>query len=484
MPQLSDKKRLEKDLEDALMLQQSIDILFDTSLSDSYDPFYLLAEDTRDQSSCCASSASSAASSASLGSLSSSESVPDSDSDSESASDRSDRFVFALDAVPCVADSRRNSASVSESLLLCYAAVVDSRYLQSRDPLPRSTDWFDRVFFALPPHRFRAYVRMDANALDFVVHCVEGHATFRNRSIHAQAPVRKQVVLALVKLGSYGNRGTNPMIAAQFGVSDGHVHDCTTRVIEALYAIRDDWIRWPDAAARRAEAAKNEDREGFEGVVGKIDGSDIPLDAKPGGKFDPANFFNRKKRYALDLCAVCDSSLRFTYSLVGWPNSVGDAKVWASTGIAQNPQRCFSAGEYLLADKAYPVTEHLMAPYKRPLADIREYARFNYYLSNLRVDIEHAFGVLKSRWPSLKGLRIRIQDDASYVYAVKWIQACVVLHNMMISLRDSWEVQYDREEQDEDDEEELNAAAWHTVASGNHKRDLMRALVMAKKQLL
>ena len=45
----------------------------------------------------------------------------------------------------------------------------------------------------------------------------------------------------------------------------------------------------------------------FVGVVGAVDGTDITLEFKPRGSFDGESFFNRKKRYALDLCTVYDS---------------------------------------------------------------------------------------------------------------------------------------------------------------------------------
>ena len=67
--------------------------------------------------------------------------------------------------------------------------------------------------------------------------------------------------------------------------------------------------------------------------------------------------------------------------------------------------------EYLLADKAYEIDKHLITPYKMPIARLPSHKAFNRAHSVERVKIEHAFGVLKGRWPSLKSLRIRIGDD-------------------------------------------------------------------------
>ena len=96
-----------------------------------------------------------------------------------------------------------------------------------------------------------------------------------------------------------------------------------------------------------------------------------------------------------------------------------------------------SDNEYLLADKAYEIDKHLMTPYKMPIARQPSQKAFNRAHSVERVKIEHAFGVLKARWPSLKGLWIRIGDDVvrDHLRVANWIMACLVLHNFL-SLRD------------------------------------------------
>ena len=62
---------------------------------------------------------------------------------------------------------------------------------------------------------------------------------------------------------------------------------------------------------------QNQDRKGFLGAVGKVDGTDIVLHYKPGGKFHGEHFYTRKKRYAIDLCAVYNSNKQFIYTLTG-----------------------------------------------------------------------------------------------------------------------------------------------------------------------
>ena len=52
---------------------------------------------------------------------------------------------------------------------------------------------------------------------------------------------------------------------------------------------------------------RNQDRKGFLEVIGKVDDTDIVLQYKLGGVFHEEHFYTRKKRYSIDLYAVCDS---------------------------------------------------------------------------------------------------------------------------------------------------------------------------------
>ena len=173
---------------------------------------------------------------------------------------------------------------------------------------------------------------------------------------------------------------------------------CTLRVIEALCKLKDQLIIWPNQDKRKYESMKNSDREGFLGAVGKLDDTDIVLKFKPGGIFKGGIFFNRKKRYALDLCTICDSSKRFTYILAGWPNSQHDARIFASTSIHRNPRRYFSPGEYLLGDAAYSNTSYLIGPYKSPYTREKSNRRFNRKLSS----VLYMFWTVYSNGPSTR----------------------------------------------------------------------------------
>ena len=50
--------------------------------------------------------------------------------------------------------------------------------------------------------------------------------------------------------------------------------------------------------------------------------------------------------------------------------------------------------------------------------------------------MEHAIGILKKRFSSLNGLRMRVNKIGGHRYACNWISACCVLYNYL--LHDPW----------------------------------------------
>lgn len=73
----------------------------------------------------------------------------------------------------------------------------------------------------------------------------------------------------------------------------------------------------------------------------------------------------------------------------------------------------------------------MIAPYKYPAVRNGGNRRFNYLHSNVRIDIEHSFGILKQRFPSLRNIRLRLKNKEDYMRILQWIMTCFVLHNFL-----------------------------------------------------
>lgn len=83
-------------------------------------------------------------------------------------------------------------------------------------------------------------------------------------------------------------------------------------------------------------------------------------------------------------------------------------------------------------------------------SDIEE---FNICVAHARVVNEHAIGVLKNGWSSLKEVRTQLNHDDSMKSILRWITACIILHNMLIDLNDEWsDSECSSSEEDDDDD--------------------------------
>ena len=62
---------------------------------------------------------------------------------------------------------------------------------------------------------------------------------FYNNSNIPQTPIHAQLYYALYKFGSDGNTSSWTSGANKWGISEGHMYNCTLRVIDALCNLKD-----------------------------------------------------------------------------------------------------------------------------------------------------------------------------------------------------------------------------------------------------
>ncbi|CAM6109713.1 unnamed protein product [Calypogeia fissa] len=145
--------------------------------------------------------------------------------------------------------------------------------------------------------------------------------------------------------------------------------------------------------------------------------------------------------------------------LEGMPGSCFDLQCFKRTSLCkqQNNGRLFSRSQYILGDSGYSAMPHVVAAYKRA-ESIQEREEFNLCVAKCRVTNEHCIGVLKSRWHSLRGMRIQLKSKAEKAWLVRWIIMCGRLHNYVLSRDDVWTEEdeviiLDNEDSDDDMDE-------------------------------
>ena len=122
----------------------------------------------------------------------------------------------------------------------------------------------------------------------------------------------------------------------------------------------------------------------------------------------------------------------------GFPGSCHDSYVFKRMQISQEPTKYFDENQYLLADSAYASGKYLIPCYQgNSLQDERK-CKFNYYLAQSRVRIEHAIGILKGWWASLREMRTQLQNVKDMEQLINWVLCCVILHNMLAKINDQW----------------------------------------------
>jgi hypothetical protein len=167
----------------------------------------------------------------------------------------------------------------------------------------------------------------------------------------------------------------------------------------------------------------------IDGCVGVFDGF-FQRSNKPSKK-EVANvvayYSGHYESYGVNCQACVQSDLQFNYFGVVSPGSTNDN---ISYPQAEGLKEVFDAlplGLYGLADAAYTLGENMLTPFTGvdrldPAQDA-----FNYYLSQLRIRVEMAFGRLVNKFRILHG---KIEGSQDRVTAV--LTACSRLHNFII----------------------------------------------------
>ncbi|CAD6927717.1 unnamed protein product [Tilletia laevis] len=339
---------------------------------------------------------------------------------------------------------------------LCSSTLDSHRYLhRQRDEAQiRLRNSFSRCeeYLAANEDDFRRGFRVSHAQFSFIVEQIEPDELFHQGNMgRPMFPVRHQVLLVLWRLGHSGTGATLFQIGQRFGVGEGTVVLWTDRVLSALMSLERRFMWWPSPGERAQLRRELTNEHGLAGCIGFIDGSHINLAVAP-ARHDAADFFNRHHRHSFNLLAVVDRHLRFRFLHLGFPGSAHDQRVYRACALAQSPDSHFSTDEFILGDSGYTCDAHLVSLFRRFRGQESldpDQVCFNRHASSRRVAVEHAFGVLKLRWQSLRALPVSLRSEVDEARAACWIRACVVLHN---ALRDQqadpglWLTAIEREE--------------------------------------
>ncbi|KAG7583611.1 Nucleic acid-binding OB-fold [Arabidopsis suecica] len=233
-----------------------------------------------------------------------------------------------------------------------------------------------------------------------------------------------------------GHNATQRSIMRMFGHSQETICRKFHEVLNAMELMAIDTFKPDPTNLTQVHPKLQSDRRYwpyFKGFVGAMDGTHVP--AMVSGR-DQQRYWNRKSVCSMNILAVSNFDMLFTYIYVGIPGSAHDAKVLslAMEGDPNFPHP--PTGKYYLVDSGYALCRGYLGPYRQtryhqnqfqnqaPPSNYKE--KFNRRHSSLRCVIERTFGVWKGKW------RI-MQDRARYdiVTTRKLVVATMALHNFV-----------------------------------------------------
>eukprot|EP00918_Siedleckia_nematoides_P032876 GHVU01071392.1.p1 GENE.GHVU01071392.1~~GHVU01071392.1.p1 ORF type:complete len:439 (+),score=38.18 GHVU01071392.1:879-2195(+) len=167
------------------------------------------------------------------------------------------------------------------------------------------------------------------------------------------------------------------------------------------------------------------------GCVGAMDGYLLRIRApSPAETGHVRSYYSgHYKCYGISILAVCDHMSRFIHLSVAQPGASSDITAFRGSAVRNSIGR-LPLGRYIVGDNGYVCTERVITPFSGAEARVPLNHAFNYYISQLRMRIEMAFGFMTTKWGVLhRRCRLRLRNVGIFMLATSR------LHNFVISYR-------------------------------------------------
>ncbi|XP_066596306.1 uncharacterized protein [Prorops nasuta] len=325
----------------------------------------------------------------------------------------------------------------------------------------RIPNFFTNVALRYSLTDFKSHFRVNRETFEILIATIGPNLVERGSF---RISVAKQIAIAL---WIFGNQEVYRSVADRFGLSKQTIWKCVFNVAYALLDHVQEYIKWPNQSQLINIQHGFLSASNIPGIIGSIDGCHIPISSPTEY---PNSYVNRKGFHSMVLQGICDHKMRFIDVFTGFCGSVHDARVWQLSDIKRlsdnNVNRYFPENTHLIGDSAYPLSQHLLVPYRDNGHLNNTQKTFNTQLSKARIVIERAFGILKGRFRKLKYV---------YMYNTEMIPliiiSCCILHNICLS----------NEEADGDDDFDSlvydNEANSYEFEDGIDKRDIIAHLL-------
>ena len=220
-------------------------------------------------------------------------------------------------------------------------------------------------------------------------------------------------------------------IADRFGISNAACYEKTKKFVVAVdNALPLPLPTTPDELKELALAwdGKSGAFGAYYGCVGAIDGW-LCCTNKPVRVHNPAHYYSgHYQRHGVNVQAIADSNLRFLYFGVIGPGRMNDGRAFSNCLELQAWLKRLPAQYFLVGDNAYPLSDKVLIPFSGAAKHVLYNRSYNFYLSQLRIRVEMAFGLLTTKWRIFrKDIEVK---DLPYLKCI--LRAAAKLHNYVI----------------------------------------------------
>lgn len=297
-------------------------------------------------------------------------------------------------------------------------------------------NWNEHVQRELHTKTFEPKYHMPLRSFSRLVHILLSHITIdvtkSRNSTSGNDPIYPELIVA-IGLRYLGGEMVKSLEDI-FGVDDASVARVINLFFDAVLTNDSLQIRMPQSAEEFKDLADGfnalSGADGlFHGCIGALDGW-LCCTVQPRDVTNQRDYFSGHYQcFGLNIQAICDHKLRFIFFAVTSPGKTGDARAfnkciklgrWIDAKLK-------NTGFFLVGDNAYVLRDELLIPFSG--SSITEVQRtYNFFLSQLRIRIEMAFGRLTTKW---RIFRRKLENGTKRNSIICRVAA--VLHNFVIN---------------------------------------------------
>ena len=189
------------------------------------------------------------------------------------------------------------------------------------------------------------------------------------------------------------------------GISVPSFYTIVWRTIKTINLVLE--VKFPNTPEECAVAAADFQSVSYGGIirncVSAVDGYLLAITTPPKkyAKNVRSYFSGHYQRYGINIQASCDAHCRFTFIGVGGPGVTKDRNGIVTSGLL-DLVNCLPQGYVVIGDAAYQPSEKFVPVFGGDLATIKDNDNFNFYVSQLHIRIEMAFGLMTRKWGILQ----------------------------------------------------------------------------------